>query len=404
MSNITKEVAINICNHISSLYNVNVMIYRNETQIDRIDAIESSYRLESIYEDAFFHSQNKISYILTPELLLFGSTKFDNEYCLILGPIRTVGTYTENVARQIALAYPKTISHISDIADLQKYLLQLPNISFNNFSEILSLLWVAMTHTVVSKDIVKPLVSFSFSPEDTEKALIKEEYATYETEYIDAVNIDYEKKLLNLIEHGQSEEMKHYLLSYNANIWKMGNTPLRQAKNAAIVLNSIALRATIRGNLPPSVAYDLGSINLQRIESASNVATLSQFCSDMMYDYCQRVHQVQSVHTSDDKINEVLIWIESHIHEKMSVSTIAAHFHLSREYLSRHFHEITGQTLANYITLQKVYEAKRLLALTNMPLIEISDYLSFSSQNYFNTVFKQTEGMTPQRYRKTVTK
>ena len=67
-----------------------------------------------------------------------------------------------------------------------------------------------MTHTVVSKDIVKPLVSFSFSPEDTEKALIKEEYATYETEYIDAVNIDYEKKLLNLIEHGQSEEMKHY--------------------------------------------------------------------------------------------------------------------------------------------------------------------------------------------------
>lgn len=77
--------------------------------------------------------------------------------------------------------------------------------------------------------------------------------------------------------------MKSYLHSYNIEIWKMGNTPLRSAKNAAIVLNSIAMRAAIKGKLPAGTAYSLGSLNLQRIESSNSVFSLSQLCSDIMY-------------------------------------------------------------------------------------------------------------------------
>ena len=77
--------------------------------------------------------------------------------------------------------------------------------------------------------------------------------------------------------------MKSYLHSYNIEIWKMGNTPLRSAKNAAIVLNSIAMSAAIKGKLPTGTAYSLGSLNLQRIESSNSVFSLSQLCSDIMY-------------------------------------------------------------------------------------------------------------------------
>ena len=44
-------------------------------------------------------------------------------------------------------------------------------------------------------------------------------------------------------------------------------------------------------------------------------------------------------------------------------------------------------------------EAKNLLSFTNKSLSEISNYLCFSSQAYFQNVFKKNYGMTPLQYR-----
>jgi AraC-like DNA-binding protein len=45
-------------------------------------------------------------------------------------------------------------------------------------------------------------------------------------------------------------------------------------------------------------------------------------------------------------------------------------------------------------------EACDLLTYSHTPLSEISAYLGFSSQSYFQNVFKKQFGMTPMQYRK----
>ena len=47
----------------------------------------------------------------------------------------------------------------------------------------------------------------------------------------------------------------------------------------------------------------------------------------------------------------------------------------------------------------KLEEAKSLLTYSDKSLIEISNYLCFSSQSYFQNVFKKKYGMTPKQYR-----
>ena len=53
--------------------------------------------------------------------------------------------------------------------------------------------------------------------------------------------------------------------------------------------------------------------------------------------------------------------------------------------------EIQEKQLLQYINIKKIDEAKRLLVATAMPLTEISEYLSYSSQSYFHTILLKTE-------------
>ena len=72
---------------------------------------------------------------------------------------------------------------------------------------------------------------------------------------------------------------------------------------------------------------------------------------------------------------------------------------MSRRYLSTKFKKETGMTLSQYIQEQKIGKAKSLLKSTDRSILEIATYLGFSSQGYFQNVFKKLTGMTPKDYR-----
>ncbi|MEZ2716009.1 helix-turn-helix domain-containing protein [Niallia circulans] len=56
--------------------------------------------------------------------------------------------------------------------------------------------------------------------------------------------------------------------------------------------------------------------------------------------------------------------------------------------------------LSSFITVCKLEEAKNLLLYTNKSISNISNYLCFSSQSHFQTVFKKNYGITPVSFRK----
>ena len=53
-----------------------------------------------------------------------------------------------------------------------------------------------------------------------------------------------------------------------------------------------------------------------------------------------------------------------------------------------------------YIVTAKLQESKLLLAYSDRPLSEISNFFFFSSQSYFQNLFKRQFGITPLAYRK----
>ena len=59
-----------------------------------------------------------------------------------------------------------------------------------------------------------------------------------------------------------------------------------------------------------------------------------------------------------------------------------------------------GFTIGSFITRCKLEEAKSLLTYSEKSLAEISNYLCFSSQPHFQSLFKKQYHMTPLEYRK----
>ena len=72
---------------------------------------------------------------------------------------------------------------------------------------------------------------------------------------------------------------------------------------------------------------------------------------------------------------------------------------LSESYLSRVFKQNLGVSISDYIREKKIEKATHLLKYSDKPIIDIANYLSFSSQSHFIQIFEGFMGLTPKKYR-----
>ena len=92
-------------------------------------------------------------------------------------------------------------------------------------------------------------------------------------------------------------------------------------------------------------------------------------------------------------------YIYSHIHYRITIKELAAYLKLSESYLSKLFHKEMGLPLSEYILNLKIEKAKNLLQYSDYNIVDIANYLSFSSQSHFIQVFQKKTGLTPHKYR-----
>lgn len=93
-------------------------------------------------------------------------------------------------------------------------------------------------------------------------------------------------------------------------------------------------------------------------------------------------------------------YIEKNFRKRCTLEDISAHAHLSPVYFHGIFRTAVGKTPYEYLTHIRIEEAKRLILTCGDSMAEISEKCGFSSQSYFNSVFKQKTGETPSAYRR----
>ncbi|QQZ58656.1 response regulator [Paenibacillus sonchi] len=97
-------------------------------------------------------------------------------------------------------------------------------------------------------------------------------------------------------------------------------------------------------------------------------------------------------------IYEAIDYIKSRLPEDITVGECAAHVHLSASYFSSLFKKVTGMTVTQFTTSERIQKAKALL-VEGAQVQEVASAVGYEERRYFSEMFKKITGQTPTEFR-----
>lgn len=143
--------------------------------------------------------------------------------------------------------------------------------------------------------------------------------------------------------------------------------------------------------------------NLYRIEKINDAHTIKEIMESgytLIYSLTESMSET-NYSGSSDIIKQVIIYLNTHYSEAVSLKDVADMVHISPPYLSALFKKETGKSLVSHLNDIRLARSKKLLSDTSMSITEICMASGFSSPSYFSKIFRIKYGLTPKQYRHT---
>lgn len=99
-------------------------------------------------------------------------------------------------------------------------------------------------------------------------------------------------------------------------------------------------------------------------------------------------------------LRDILLFIQSHYAEDISLDSIAARFFISRSYTARLFRKYLHTTCIDYINDLRITAASDYLSDSKYKINEIASLVGIRNPYYFSVLFRKKKFMTPTEYRK----
>lgn len=381
----------------SKTWGVPIRIYVDGVLHKTYERVPFDFDLAQPFLEQLGSSGKSFSVLLTPKYLIYVMIKIeDTNIQVVAGPGRSVEL--DDVEIRSLLQDNQLSIHQFD--QFKDYLLSIRLHPIEQFITNLSTMHASINHEIIQVDM------FDTSTLQTAAGVDFYNYidiinARYDEElnYDPDPHFEFEKKLLFFIRNGMVDKLEQHLTSFVARPTSITANAFRQFKDRCISSTTLISREAIKGGVPIDISYRLFDAYCKRIEQSTSVQQLNSLSVNMIFDYSKRVREHQFKETDNPSLNRVVSYINRHLEQKLSVSIVADALHMNAGYLSYRFKKDTGQQLSAFINQQKVNEAKQLLRFTDKKLSRIANDLSFSTQSYFQNVFRKYTGITPLEYR-----
>lgn len=179
----------------------------------------------------------------------------------------------------------------------------------------------------------------------------------------------------------------------------LSRNTLTNIKYHFVVTAAMLTRYCIDGGLEPEQAYRLSDFYILKMDTCTTVRQIADLHHEMAKDFTGKMVLQKKSSILSKPVVQCVDYIYSHIKERITVAVLAEYTGLSESYLSRVFKQNLGISISDYIREKKIEKATHLLRYSDKSIIDIANYLSFSSQSHFIQTFENFTGMTPKKYR-----
>jgi YesN/AraC family two-component response regulator len=209
-----------------------------------------------------------------------------------------------------------------------------------------------------------------------------------------------EKNLFHYVKKGNKTDLLRVQASFSEESYGLlsKRSQLRNKKNLAISCITLATRAAIDGGLYWEISYTLSDFHIQHIEELKDIPAVDHAVLNALCDFADHVKESRMAKLSRT-VALCQNYIFNHLYEELSLDRLAEVAGLNRSYLSLLFKKETGITISDFIQLERIEEAKRLIEVPEISLSDIASRLHFNDQSYFTKVFKKYTGITPKQFR-----
>src|SRR5262249_28415755 len=102
---------------------------------------------------------------------------------------------------------------------------------------------------------------------------------------------------------------------------------------------------------------------------------------------------------STDRFADLAAWMPGHLHQDLSVETLAERVCLCPRQFNRKFKKIFGVTPAVFVEKLRLDEARRRLAMPTQTIESVAASVGFNSTDVFRRAFERRFGVKPGSYR-----
>lgn len=114
----------------------------------------------------------------------------------------------------------------------------------------------------------------------------------------------------------------------------------------------------------------------------------------------ERINSQFDTNKNKQKIRQAMDYIQENYDKDLNMAVVSNYISMNYSLFSYLFKEYTGSNFVNYLKGIRMEEAKKLLAETDMRIIEISQQVGYDNEKHFMKIFKASVGVSPSEYRK----
>lgn len=205
---------------------------------------------------------------------------------------------------------------------------------------------------------------------------------------------------LHLIGTDKTDEMEEQWRHLLQELKKGRITPEEFERGIADFLNELS-------GLYRNLIEEEEAEQLARCRCIYRYASVEEYWEELMelvMGLHRRVHNAGDSNRNRQKIRQALEYVKENYSRDLNMAVVSNYVSMNYSLFSYEFKQYTGSNFVSFLKELRVAEAKRLLAGTDLKVIEISRQVGYENEKHFMKTFKSICGVSPSEYRRNVSR